>query len=43
MTEGKIECKYLKSDNLRSTVLENDEAKLARKADCENANEATCC
>lgn len=43
MTEGKIECKHLRSDNLCSAVLENDEAKLARKANCENTNEAACC
>jgi len=43
MMEEKIECKYLGSNGSCFGVLENDEAKLARKANCENANEAACC
>jgi len=32
MTEGKIECKYLRSDNLRPTVLQNDEGKIGKES-----------
>ena len=43
MSEDKIDCKYLSKEYCCLAILENDEAKEARKLSCENDQELCCC
>ena len=43
MKEKKNDCQYFKNGNLCAAVLENEEAKAARRLTCENDEETACC